>query len=76
MNRIRGVVVRSALIAVAGASPAFAQVTSAFVPISPCRMIDTRASRNFPAPYGAPAFGTAERRVYTIDGPLSGEDRG
>jgi hypothetical protein len=56
--------------------PAAAQTTSSFVPITPCRMIDTRAASSFPSPYGAPAFGTAERRVYTIDGPLSGEDRG
>jgi hypothetical protein len=48
--------------------------TSGVQSIVPCRIVDTRPGRNFPAPYGAPAFGTGEMRTYVVAGALVAND--
>jgi hypothetical protein len=48
--------------------------TSGIQSIVPCRIVDTRPGRNFPAPYGAPAFGTGEMRTYVVAGALVAGD--
>jgi hypothetical protein len=39
-----------------------------FVPIPPCRIIDTRAGSGFPAGYGPPSLGTGAQRSFVIAG--------
>lgn len=52
----------------------FSSVPMAFVPILPCRVVDTRPQYGFPAPYGPPAIlGNAPPRSFNIPaGPCPG----
>jgi hypothetical protein len=39
-----------------------------FVPVTPCRIIDTRGGSGFPAGYGPPSLGAGEQRTFVITG--------
>jgi hypothetical protein len=43
---------------------AAAPVPVNFVPLAPCRLVDTRAAENVPAPFGAPSLGAGESREF------------
>jgi hypothetical protein len=50
-----------------------AQTLTGFIPVTPCRMIDTRKNtgQGYPPPYGTPSFATGERRIFTVDGAIA-----
>lgn len=46
---------------------------ASFQEIEPCKFVSTLAADHYPSPWGGPAFGPNEQRMYAVSGPMQVE---